>query len=193
MKNRIILIVCVLLAVFASAGTAQVIQWPVSDGGNGHYFQFVQQQLSWTDANAAANLATYNGVQGHLATDTSAAETAFFVAHYCDGNGDLIPGWLGGYQDTTAADFHEPAGGWRWVTGEPFTYTNWYPGMPDNSGGAQNYIRSQTFFRWDDFQNISSNFAPGYYVEFVPEPSALLPIVLGTMVLRRIRGGRRPA
>jgi hypothetical protein len=30
--------------------------------------------------------------------------------------------WIGGYQDSNAS---EPEGGWNWVTGEPWIYTNW--------------------------------------------------------------------
>ena len=179
-----------LVAIIFSVSTAsaQIYQWSVSDGGNGHYFEFVQQQLTWSQANAAAQLRTFNGVNGHLATDTSAAETAFFESHYVvDGEGNLTPGWLGGYQDPSAPDFSEPAGGWRWITGEPFTYTNWFPGLPDNSGASQNYIRTQTFFRWDDFQDVSSNFTPGYYVEYAPEPAAALPVCLSLILLRRKR------
>src|SRR6185312_3421838 len=63
-----------LVAIIFSVSTAsaQIYQWSVSDGGNGHYFEFVQQQLTWSQANAAAQLRTFNGVNGHLATDTSA-------------------------------------------------------------------------------------------------------------------------
>lgn len=32
---------------------------------------------------------------------------------------------LGAYQDTTSRDYAEPAGGWTWVTGEPFAFTAW--------------------------------------------------------------------
>ena len=32
-------------------------------------------------------------------------------------------GWLGAYQVRTAADYTEPAGGWKWVTGEPFAFS----------------------------------------------------------------------
>lgn len=180
------LISALLGSIIAAPAFGQVIQWSTSDGGNGHYFEFVQQELSWTDAKAAAQAMVFDSVHGHLATDTSAAENSFFVANYCDSNGNLLPGWLGGYQDTSAPDYSEPAGGWRWITGEPWSYTNWFPGMPDNSGGNQNYIRSQTYFRWDDFQDAAGSGVPGYYVEWaVPEPTTLLPLAAMAMLLRR--------
>ena len=39
---------------------------------------------------------------------------------------------LGGFQDRSAADYSEPAGGWKWVTGEPWSWTGWWPGEPTN-------------------------------------------------------------
>ena len=65
-----------------------------------------------------------------------------------------------------------------------------YPGMPDDDGGNQNYIRTQTFFQWDDLQDISSNLAPGYYVEYVPEPStmAIGLSMCALLLMWRLRG-----
>jgi tetratricopeptide (TPR) repeat protein len=31
-------------------------------------------------------------------------------------------------------------GRWRWVSGEPFTYTNWATGQPDNVGRGEHYV-----------------------------------------------------
>lgn len=38
----------------------------------------------------------------------------------------------GGYQEDGA---QEPDGGWRWVTDEPWSFTNWEYGQPDKAGG----------------------------------------------------------
>jgi hypothetical protein len=43
-------------------------------------------------------------------------------------NGNLGPA-LGGYQPPGSS---EPDGGWTWVTGEAWDYTNWAGGQPDN-------------------------------------------------------------
>jgi hypothetical protein len=40
--------------------------------------------------------------------------------------------WLGAYQPLGS---EEPAGGWEWVTGEPFAHSNWAPGRPSDSSG----------------------------------------------------------
>ena len=48
--------------------------------------------------------------------------------------------WLGGFQDLTSPNYSEPSGGWTWVTGEPWSYTNWFPGEPNNTGGGEDYL-----------------------------------------------------
>src|SRR5262249_27815933 len=109
-------------------------------------------------------------------------------------------GWLGGYQDRNAPDYSEPAGGYRWVTGEPFVYTNWFtsgPVEPDNDGGNQDYIRSSVSWQWDDFQNDPSNpsvqYVSGYFVEYsVPEPIAIGLIVLVACMSNRQARMARP-
>ncbi len=40
--------------------------------------------------------------------------------------------WLGGFQDHQAPGYSEPFGGWTWVTGEAFSYTNWNGGEPND-------------------------------------------------------------
>src|SRR5689334_4864114 len=101
-------IVC--LAISASAAP---IQWSAAAGGNDHFYEFVvAPNIKWTDASAAAQARSFDGVQGYLATLTSAGENAFMAANFSAEAGPDQNGWLGGYQDTTAPDYSEPAGGW---------------------------------------------------------------------------------
>ena len=106
------------------------VKWPV----NGHYYEpvLVPDGISWDDAKAAAETKG-----GHLVTITNEAENDFVynliagddrywsMNSYNQGHGPLI----GGYQPDGSP---EPAGGWTWVTGEPFSYTNWAAGQPEN-------------------------------------------------------------
>ena len=106
--------------------------WSTSQGGNGHFYELLgdSTSISWTAANDAA---IARG--GHLATISSGAENSFVA-----GLGTSNLRWIGGYQPPGSP---EPGGNWSWVTGEPFTYTNWYPGEPNNGVGGfepQNYI-----------------------------------------------------
>jgi hypothetical protein len=41
-------------------------------------------------------------------------------------------------------------GSWRWVTGEPTSYTRWATGEPNNSGGAENYAFMNNSETWGD-------------------------------------------
>jgi len=101
------------------------VQTPTTDASGvptfgGHRYQFVPGSVSWTDAKAKAE-----AMGGHLATITSKAEHDWIVATF----GDRLVGnevlWLGGVRDSAA-------GAWRWITGEPFEYTNWQPTQPNS-------------------------------------------------------------
>jgi hypothetical protein len=130
----------VLLLMASQLGLAAPVQWAT----NGHWYEgvVVDNYISWSEAQAAA---VAKG--GYLATLTSAEENAFVFNLVVD-----LPGawrspaeyeegpWLGGYQDRTAADYSEPSAGWRWVTGEPWGYTNWLAGQPDNWNGIEDYL-----------------------------------------------------
>ena len=124
---------------------------------NDHCYEAVLAPgLSWDEAQAEC---VARG--GHLVTITSAEENAFVFSlvasdsafWFVDGYNNGLGPWLGGYQVSGST---EPDGGWQWVTDEPFVYTNWDTGQPDDAGGSnQNRLR---FFktggvmgdRWDD-------------------------------------------
>lgn len=104
--------------------------WPIAAGGNGHVYEpvLVPAGVTWNTAFAAAEAAG-----GVLATVTDAAENAF-VFSLVGGSSQFWNGgwgpWLGGFQPLGSA---EPAGGWRWVTSEPWTYASWASGEPNNN------------------------------------------------------------
>ncbi|MCK9441150.1 MAG: hypothetical protein M0Q13_06995 [Methanothrix sp.] len=134
-------------------------EWPKSAGGNGHYYEavLVPGGITWNDANTRANAAG-----GHLATITSAAENQFvynLVAEYDDywlgdNHGNGAGPWLGGYQPAGSL---EPAGGWAWVTGEPFSYTNWHTGEPNNGGGFGWFEENLLFYGYQTLKSPDWN------------------------------------
>jgi hypothetical protein len=132
---------CMLVVPFlavAQAG-ATPVQWPVADGGNGHFYEFVPApQMTWDDARGAAERRTLGGTSGRLATLTSPGEWDFAVH---SSGFDVVRGeaWIGGAQPAGSAT---PSAGWCWVTGEPFDYAPWgryfiqYP-EPNDLGGRR--------------------------------------------------------
>jgi hypothetical protein len=124
--------------------------WP----GNGHVYVFVLPSagISWTGADEAAR-----AMGGHLATISSQAENEFVFSLL--GGRDLI--WIGGRQPAGAP---EPAGNWGWITGEPFDFTAWAAGQPNNDGD-EDAIRygSSTEPTWNDSEHGAVN--NGYVVE----------------------------
>ena len=139
----------------ASAADAPAVEWKVSDGGNGHWYQFSNWGTfsTWEAANQAAT-----SRRAHLVTLQSAQEEDFVRSLV--GSGSCAPAssevLIGGYQPDGS---QEPGGGWRWVTDEPFTYTNWRstPGQiePNNSG------QSSGNFEWTCLINTVSGWNDG--------------------------------
>jgi hypothetical protein len=142
------------------------IQWRVDDGGNGHWYLANRWKApkSWELAKVAAE---QRG--GYLACITSEAENAWIFQH-CNlaqpGCGLSQEGWhLGGFQDLGAPDYSEPAGGWRWISGEPWVYTAWLtnvPGgdRPNNFGpGGEQYLKMSElpYAPWWDDVGIGSS------------------------------------
>lgn len=147
-------------------------RWPVEQGGNGHWYCVVRAGvgIDWDDAQY---LATRRG--GHLCTISSTNENEFVfglvdsAADWQLSNQFANGPWLGGLQ---ADGSDEPAGGWQWVTGEPFAFTHWAAGEPSNSGGDERYLNffcqapSARASTWNDHD--SAAFIPSDRVEFRP-------------------------
>ena len=198
MRERLRCLFAVWLTMVSSGRIAQaaLIQWPVIDGGNDHYYELVEESLNWNDARDAAAARTRFGVAGHLATITSAEEGAFITTNFATNHQ-----WIGGFQFDKLA---EPAGHWRWVTDETWSYTNWFaPQEPNESGapedwaafGGSNHKDGSLPGQWQDWKFFGDpNDRPtGYFVEYdalaIPEPSTLglLFIGLGSLAVNAKR------
>ncbi len=119
------------LAVVALSLVGTPPAWgQVEDPATGHVYQIIPDLVDWPTAAHAAAATTIHDLECHLATIGSQEEQDFLV--------NSLPetcrpaSWLGGQQDPTGA---EPDGGWGWITGEPWMFTSWDLGEPNDSGG----------------------------------------------------------
>ena len=152
MKNLILSSVFVLIA--SSAAHAQdAVQWKVSDGGNGHWYQLRLSNpgLGWTAAQNAADAAG-----GYLATLTSAPENSFVfeLANVTSayGGSPVVGPWIGGRRTRDQ---------WSWVNGDEWIFVNWLPPNPDGPGtwGEDRTCLTSSAGQWNDFNE--SGVQPG--------------------------------
>ena len=145
-------------------------------GSQENSIYYISNDIStWEDANEIAT-----NLGGHLVTITSEEENEFiwnavYNQGYNPGGSNNYQAWIGLYQNTESISYQEPEGGWQWVNGEEFLYSNWDPSEPDNNdggyfahisdgncplNGGQNYIQCGT---WND-DNISTNLTSAFHV-----------------------------
>jgi hypothetical protein len=148
------------------------VQWRTSDGGNGSWYRIVnrsgQGAIDWSQSRASAQ-----AIGGDLAVLSTAAENAAFVS-LTRGQIRGNP-WIGLYQDRSSPDFAEPAGGWRWVNGEPLSWTNWSIGEPNNVGSedwAVIWLDDGPEGRWNDYQPTVPQGPDGYVIEWSADCNA---------------------
>ena len=150
---------CIVFACLCpGVAYAAPIQWTTAAGGNGHYYDFIPTQISWTDAEAAVSALSFDGLPGYLATITTAAENNFITANFNQ------LGWLGGSDAAVEGD-------WRWVGGPEAGQLFFVGQYPDPN--RQTIIYSD----WgsnepNNFDNTPYGFPyPGEdYLEFDPRP-----------------------
>jgi len=155
---------------------------PVLNRVNGHFYAAVAVSggINWSDAKVEAESRTFEGVRGHLVTITSAQEDRFIARNFPeavtrdDGEG-LFPYWYGGFQQPLGSPTEE---NWQWVTGEPFVYTNWGVGEPNDFRGSEedcllphgNPKRGSKPWAWNDAE-CGETRPRGYVVEYDVSPS----------------------
>ncbi|MFY8132472.1 MAG: lectin-like protein, partial [Bacteroidia bacterium] len=104
---------------------------------NGHTYFYSQGTTTWTDAHT---LCTQMG--GHLATISDVSENNFLFQY----TNAIRSGWIGLTDELSE-------GNYLWVTGEPFSFSYWDRGQPDNSGNEDYIHLTNNAGRWNDLPN----------------------------------------
>ena len=130
-------------------------QWTVASGGNGHWYAVVIDASfsNWHVARAAAE------ARGATLACVETAEEWAFVRDLAGvqgaWNGPHGP-WLGGFQNVALGPAIEPAGGWRWISGQPVEFGAWDANQPSNScsGAPEDFMHLYggpgIGMRWND-------------------------------------------
>jgi hypothetical protein len=198
--KRILPLIASCCTLAAHADVSKQATWTFASGGNGHTYRVVAHSdlISWDSADAAAQAAG-----GYLATITSAAENSFVFnlindpTYWTQSSNDHGP-WIGGYQLPNSV---EPAGGFTWVlaTGatvpEPFSYTNWTAGEPNNlttTIDGTNYNQNRVAFfnlgtgtaaTWSDEYDQTGSGLNEWTMSYVIELDPLPPVLTQPLVL----------
>ena len=99
---------------------------------NGHSYRIIEEDLTWQEAKIYCE-----GLGGHLA-DILSQEEEDFIDSLIDADTQYH---IGGYQTDD--------GLWHWVTDQPWEYTNWQPGQPNDTSRYLCYWNDGTK-KWHD-------------------------------------------
>ncbi len=163
---------CLIIFV-AYASSNFVYAAPIIWGVNGHQYDVIlAASILWTNArNAALAL----GLGWDLASITSQAEQDFIIPLLPPNPIDRDHVWLGGTDTNVEGVF-------QWSNGDPFTFTSWWPGEPNNFGN-EDYLAFDLrgTWNWNDLPVNGAGLITGYVVENsnVPEPSTMLLLLSG--------------
>ncbi len=120
---------------------------------NGNEYVLTDGPKTWEIAQAEAR-----NIGGNLVTINDAAEEAWLKETFGTDEGF----WIGLSDRVNEGQF-------TWANGDAVTYTNWFPGEPNDAGGAQDYARMNFLGskQWDDAG--SGSFFTGI-IEIEPVP-----------------------
>jgi hypothetical protein len=186
MRLQVAFVACVTHCVFFTLPTptsaAGVVVASAVNPANGHtYYEIAGDSngagISWTDAESTAV-----SLGGHLVTINDASENDWVASAF---NSSYYE-WIGLNDAANEGVF-------IWTSGEPVTYTNWWPGEPNSWSGDEDYGE---MYNWDgnNMWNDNTDNAGGNpygIAEIVPEPSTLVLLSIGAVSLLAYSRRRR--
>lgn len=123
---------------------------------NGHAYYYTGGAYRWPEAKKISE-----DLSGHMVTINSAEENAFIYSNFKSTN--KYDPWIGLYNTGIQGTF-------AWVTGEPVTFTNWFPGEPNNKGGlGSSVIEPYVIINGYDYLNRWNDIGPGVNAGFITE------------------------
>ena len=136
---------------------AVIVLNPSSFSFKGHSYALFSNADTWEDAEKYCE-----SLGGHLVTINSKEENDAVWAFARNSGYESV---FIGLSDA------EEEGTWKWVTGEPFTYTNWAEGQPDGFTEDENFAEfafSNNNGKWNDyeFKAHKENTAVSYICEW---------------------------
>lgn len=180
----------------AGAALAAPVQWTSAMGGNDHWYEYVSTPMTWQASLTAAASSTHMGMQGYLATLTSAGENTFASTLAMSATGGPLQAWFG-LTDEGAE------GVYRWASGPEVgqiaTFFSWTSGEPNDCCNGEDYVHTNWggLGLWNDHGGPTTpTYAHGYLVEYstrtttVPEPMTLA-LVLPALLAAAYAGRRR--
>lgn len=169
----------------------------VQDPANGYTYDLLSP-ASWTDSQAYAQT-----LGGNLATVNSATlnqwifSTFFPYTPVQTADPQL---WIGLYDPSQDKNGGSHVSNFVWADGTPVSYSNWYIGQPDDTGGIEFYTAMRSpndpiSGTWNDLPNTGGGDAGEVYgvVELVPEPDTTALFGLGIVAVVAARRKRAAA
>ncbi len=154
MKKKVLLALTLVMSSVSISSTLASIPSDAIEY-HGHSYKLFEMSIEWNEAEDFCK-----NMGGHLCSISSSDEQKFINSLLSNGRKGCY--WIGGYKRN---------GQWEWSNGEPFVYTNWAPGEPNDTHGIETNI--MIFQRqppnaqskqgeWNDESSVGRNM-PGFF------------------------------
>merc|ERR1719508_283771 len=145
-----------LLTTILSGGLAKLKYGPIAEKNHNDPTPMIgcDPDYGWSDGSGGVGMSWFNAMEccyynkGYPAEPMNQAEQDKIMEYIQVADGGslgLTAWWLGGN------DLHRE-GSWVWPSGQPFTFTNWVEGEPNDSNGEEDCIAidSPKEYKWMD-------------------------------------------